>query len=100
VNAGFFFAGSELTRGTLLRCWPETLTEALGYLGSIYGSGHLAAAEALVKEWHTLTFFDSRFDVLARAVARFTVQSPRKIGSNMFQPPKASFFVGCPRLTA
>jgi hypothetical protein len=73
---------------------------ALGYLGSIYGSGHLAAAEALVKEWHTLTFFDSRFDVLARAVARFTVQSPRKIGSNMFQPPKASFFVGCPRLTA
>ena len=30
VNAGFFFAGSELTRGTLLRCWPETLTEALG----------------------------------------------------------------------
>eukprot|EP00435_Cladocopium_sp_Y103_P024122 s1951_g5.t2 len=28
VNAGFFFAGSELTRGTLLRCWPETLTEA------------------------------------------------------------------------
>lgn len=38
-------------------------------LGSLYGSG-LAAAEALVKEWHTLTFFDSRFDVLARAVAR------------------------------
>lgn len=28
VNAGFFFTGSELTRGTLLRCWPETLTEA------------------------------------------------------------------------
>eukprot|EP00438_Fugacium_kawagutii_P030295 Skav235058 [mRNA] locus=scaffold3697:223895:237894:- [translate_table: standard] len=28
VNSGFFFQGSELTRGTLLRCWPETLTEA------------------------------------------------------------------------
>jgi len=28
VNAGLFLAGSELTRGTLLRCWPETLTEA------------------------------------------------------------------------
>jgi len=29
VNAGLFLAGSELTRGTLLRCWPETLTEAV-----------------------------------------------------------------------
>lgn len=27
-NAGFFFAGSENTRDTLLRCWPETLTPA------------------------------------------------------------------------
>lgn len=26
VNSGFFFRGSELTRGTLLPCWPETLS--------------------------------------------------------------------------
>ena len=25
VNSGFLFAGDELTRGTLLRCWPEVL---------------------------------------------------------------------------
>ena len=26
VNSGFLFAGDELTRGTLLRCWPEILS--------------------------------------------------------------------------
>eukprot|EP00931_Biecheleriopsis_adriatica_P048306 TRINITY_DN27909_c0_g1_i1.p1 TRINITY_DN27909_c0_g1~~TRINITY_DN27909_c0_g1_i1.p1 ORF type:complete len:3513 (-),score=559.98 TRINITY_DN27909_c0_g1_i1:29-9340(-) len=27
INSGFLFSGDELTRGTMLRCWPEALTE-------------------------------------------------------------------------
>ena len=38
VNAGFFFAGSELTRGTLLRCWPETLTQAVVGVFEVVGA--------------------------------------------------------------
>ncbi|CAJ1437309.1 unnamed protein product, partial [Effrenium voratum] len=57
VNEGFLFAGDELTRGTVLRCWPSELPSAPLSVTAAQGSclvfEHPTTLLPLVKIWLT-----------------------------------------------